>query len=93
MSFDKDVLEELKSLLEMSRDEYEGIMTRWAEIGPISKFNLCDSEDFKIGFVFGKMESKFLSWFYSMHGCSMSDEEYFKFWDMMKSFSKNLNPN
>jgi hypothetical protein len=91
LNFDKNTSRELKSLLEMSRDQYEGVMTRWNELTQISKFNITDSDDFKVGFTFGKMESKFISWFYSMYARSMSDDEYIKFWELVKGFSKKLN--
>jgi hypothetical protein len=91
VNFDKDTSRELKSLLEMSKDQYEGIMTRWGELTQILKFKINLSDDFKMGFTFGKMESKFVSWFYSIYARSMDDDEYIKFWDLVKNYSKKLN--
>lgn len=89
-NFDENVSIKLKSLLEMTQDQYEGITTRWDEIKHIAKFDLKNSDDFKIGFVFGKMESKFISWFYSIHARSLSDHEYTKFWHTVRNFTKKL---
>ena len=37
------------------------------------------SNDFRLGYVFGKMEHKFVSWFYSEYGRSQTDQEYEEF--------------
>lgn len=88
-SFDESTALKLRSLLEMARDQYEGITTRWSDMTQIARFNSKNSDDFKTGFVFGKMESKFISWFYSVHARSLSDEEYVKFWHTVRKFTKN----
>ena len=70
----------------MSYDQFEGISTRWDELD----FDIQNSVDFKNGFVFGKIEHKFTSWFYSENGRSMTDDEYKEFWKVLADYAKKL---
>jgi len=59
--------------------------SRWDDLQPKRQFGVKISEDFHLGFVFGKIETNFVEWFYSKYGRSMADEEYKQFWAMQKT--------
>jgi hypothetical protein len=89
MSFlDSEANRKLSSLLEMSHEQFEGISARLNELG--MEAIVLNSENFKIGFTFGKIENKFTSWFYSKHGRSMTDNEYREFWKILSDYLMNF---
>ncbi len=80
MELEKKSLEHLEQLLQRTQESFEGLYARWDELQPQEEFYIKISEDFHLGFVFGKLEDDFVGWFYSVHGRSMTDQEYHQFW-------------
>ena len=80
MVLEKKAKDHLIDLLNMSKENFEEISARWNDLEPHSEFNIKNSEDFHKGYVFGKIEHKFISWFYAEFGRSQTDEEYKEFW-------------
>ncbi|MBS1268998.1 MAG: hypothetical protein MAG458_01734 [Nitrosopumilus sp.] len=66
--FENDAVKHLSQLLENTQESFVGLSTRWDELQPKKEFNVKISEDFHLGFVFGKLEDKFVGWFYSQYG-------------------------
>ncbi|MBT8242125.1 MAG: hypothetical protein HKO48_02445 [Nitrosopumilus sp.] len=83
-------LDYLKKLLEKSQESFDGLSTRWNELQPRKKFDVKISEDFHLGFVFGKLEDNFVGWFYSEYGRSMTDSEYKQFWMKCRKLVRSL---
>jgi len=79
MALEKKAIEKLKDLLDMSQSNFEEMSARWDELEPKSFFSKKNSNDFLVGYVFGKIEHKFISWFYAEYGRSQTDEEYVEF--------------
>ncbi|MGI9566269.1 MAG: hypothetical protein ACR2LL_04560 [Nitrosopumilus sp.] len=48
------------------------------------------SEDFHLGFVFGKLEESFVSWFYSEYGRSMMGKEHLQFWSKCRELVRSV---
>ena len=84
MVLEKQAKEKLEDLLDMSGENFDEMALRWDELKPKSEFGLKDSEVFIAGYVFGKIEHKFIQWFYSEFGRSQTDEEYQEFWHIVK---------
>lgn len=84
MVLEKKAKEKLEDLLDMSQANFEEMSGRWDDLKPKSFFSTKDSSDFLMGYVFGKMEHKFISWFYSEYGRSQTDEEYVEFSDIVR---------
>ena len=79
MALEKKALEELEKLLDMSKEHLVEMLERWADIEKNYLFKIRNMEQFKVGYVIGKMEHKFISWFYSEYGRSQTDDEYNEF--------------
>ena len=77
---EKEASEYLDNLLENTQNSFEGLSFRWNDLQPKREFDVKISEDFHLGFVFGKLEESFVGWFYSKYGRSMTDSEYKQFW-------------
>ena len=91
MDLEKEAIEYLKNLLDNSQNSFEGLSCRWNDLQPRREFDVKLSEDFPLGFVFGKMEESFVGWFYSKYGRSMTDSEYKQFWLMCRKLATTLN--
>ena len=85
MPLEKKAKETLESLLEMSIKDFDEMSTVWEEFDLEFPFNIKHSNDFFVGYVFGKIEHKFVSWFYSEFGRSQTDEEYKEFCNIVKN--------
>ena len=92
MVLEKKAKEKLEGLLDMSGENFEEMALRWdelkskseLELKSKSELELKDSDVFIAGYVFGKIEHKFIQWFYSEFGRSQTDEEYQEFWHIVK---------
>ena len=85
MVLEKKALDELDKLLEMSKEHYIEMLERWQDLQKNSLYKIRNQDEFKWGYVFGKMEHKFISWFYSEFGRSQTDEEYEEFMNIVKN--------
>ena len=85
---DSNANKKLQSLLEMSKDGFEGISARWTELCFSSSIQ--NLSDFKIGYIFGIIENNFISWFYSEMGRSLTDDEYKEFWEILTDHVKKF---
>jgi len=83
-------LEYLNELLEKTQESFDGLSARWTDLRPRKDFDVKISEDFHLGFVFGKLEDDFVSWFYSKYGRSMTDQEYRQFWKKCRELVRSL---
>jgi hypothetical protein len=90
MELEGKELNHLKQLLQRTEESFDGLYVRWDELRPKREFNVKASEDFHLGFVFGKLESDFVAEFYSEHGRSMTDQEYHQFWKECRKFVRGL---
>ena len=79
MVLEKKAKEKLDDLLEMSQSNYDEISKRWKDLESNLLSSAKKSNDFRLGYAFGKMEHKFISWFYSEYGVSQTDQEYEEF--------------
>ncbi|MEK0330840.1 MAG: hypothetical protein QQN49_06325 [Nitrosopumilus sp.] len=84
MELEKESLDHLEQLLQRTLESFEGLSARWTDLQPQQEFYIKISEDFNLGFVFGKLEDDFVGWFYSVHGRSMTDQEYYQFWKICR---------
>ncbi len=84
MALEKKALEQLDKLLEMAKENFIEMLERWQDIEKNSLYQIRKMEQFKIGYVIGKIEHKFISWFYSEFGRSQTDDEYNEFLDIIK---------
>ena len=92
MTIEKKAKEHLDRLLEMSQENFNEMYERWKELDKDSLFSIRNSKEFQIGYVCGKIEHKFISWFYSEYGRAQTDEEYKEFWNIVnKIISKSNN--
>lgn len=88
---EKKAKEQLRKLLEMSKEQFIEMEERWKDLEKDSLFSERKSKDFQLGYVYGKIEHKFISWFYSEYGRSQTDEEYEELFNMVKEHaSKGL---
>jgi len=83
-------LDHLNVLLKKTQESFDGLSARWNELQPKNDFNVKISEDFHLGFVFGKLEDDFVGWFYSEYGRSMTDHEYRQFWTKCRELVRDL---
>ena len=83
-------LDRLEHLLVKTQESFDGLSARWSELQPRNEFDVKISEDFHLGFVFGKLEDCFVEWFYSEHGRSMTDHEYREFWKKCRQLVRSL---
>lgn len=86
MVLEKKALEELEKLLEMSKENFVEMLERWQDTEKNSLYQMRNMEQFKIGYVIGKIEHKFISWFYSEFGRSQTDDEYNEFLGIIKKY-------
>ena len=92
MIIEKKAKDYLYRLLEMSQENFTEMSERWSDLDKDSLFSIRNSKEFQIGYVFGKIEHKFISWFYSEYGRAQTDEEYEEFFSIInKKISKSNN--
>ena len=87
---EKKSLDFLEDLLKKTQESFEGLSDRWNELQPRQDFDVKISEDFHLGFVFGKLEDDFVDWFYAEYGRSMTDQEYKRFWKKCRELVRAL---
>jgi len=87
---DQKSLNYLEHLLEKMQKSFDGLSNRWNDLQPRKEFDVKMSEDFHLGFVFGKLEDDFIEWFYSEFGRSMTDHEYKQFWVKCRQLVRTL---
>lgn len=87
---EKKSLDHLEGLLKKTQESFEGLSDRWNELQPRQDFDVKISEDFHLGFVFGKLEDDFVGWFYTEYGRSMNDQEYKQFWKKCRELVRSL---
>ena len=75
---------QLHKLLEMSNEQFVEMEERWEDLDKDALYNVRKSKDFRLGYTFGKIEHKFISWFYSEYGRAQTDEEYEEFFNTIK---------
>jgi hypothetical protein len=90
MELEKESLDYLEQLFERTQESFEGLSARWDGLQPRRKFDVKTSEDFHLGFVFGKLDDDFIGWFYSKYGRSMTDQEYRQFWKKCRELVRIL---
>ena len=90
VDLEKKSLDHLEQLLKKTQESFDGLSARWSELQPRSEFDVKISEDFHLGFVFGKLEDNFVGWFYSKYGRSMTDYEYREFWKKCRDLVRSL---
>ena len=90
MELEKKPSNHLESLLAKTQESFEGLSARWNELQPRRDFDVKMSEDFHLGFVFGKLEDDFIEWFYSEYGRSMTDHEYRVFWKKCRKLVRSI---
>lgn len=90
MELGEKELKHLKLLLQRTEESFDGLSVRWDELQPRREFDVKISEDFHLGFVFGKIEDDFVTLFYSEYGRSMTDQEYKQFWKKCREFVREL---
>jgi hypothetical protein len=78
---------QLDKLLEMSKEHFIEMEERWKDFDKDSLYSVRKSKDFQLGYVYGKIEHKFISWFYSEYGRSQTDEEYEEFFNTVKAYA------
>lgn len=76
----------LKQLLERAEESFGGLFARWGKFQPRREFDVMISEDFHLGFVFGKLEDDFVEPSYSEHGRYVTVHEYKQFWKQCCEF-------
>lgn len=84
MVLEKKALVYLDKLLIISKENFTEMSERWQDLEKDSMYKIRNTEQFKIGYFFGKIEHKFISWFYSEFGRSQTDEEYEEFFNNVK---------
>ncbi len=90
MELEKKSLDHLEQLLQRTQESFEGLSARWDDLQPRREFDVKISEDFHLGFVFGKLEDDFVGWFYSEYGISMTDQEYHRFWKICRKHVRSI---
>ena len=90
MELDSKSTTYLDKLLNTTKDSFDGLSARWDELQPSEEFYIKISEDFHLGFVFGKIEDSFIQWFYSNYGRSMTDKEYYHFWKKCRDHIREI---
>lgn len=84
MALEEKAIEELDKLLQIAKDNFVDMLERWQDLEKNSVYKIRNTENFKMGYVFGKIEHKFISWFYSEHGQALTDDEYEDFMEIVK---------
>lgn len=90
MPLDSITTQYLQKMLDDAQFSFEGMSNRWDDLRPARRYGAKLDEYFHLGFIFGKIEESFNSWFYSKHGCSLTDEEYKDFWLICKKQVRKL---
>lgn len=84
MVLEKKALDQLDKLIQIAKENFVDMLERWQDLEKNSLYKIRNMKEFKIGYLFGKIEHKFISWFYSEYGRSQSDEEYEEFSNIVK---------
>ena len=84
MALEEKALAELKKLFEISKENFVDMLERWNDLEKNSLYKIRYMGEFKIGYIFGKIEHKFISWFYSEYGRAQTDDEYEEFMNIVK---------
>ena len=84
MPLEKKAIDELDKLLQIGKENFIDMLERWQDQEKNSLYHIRNTKDFKIGYIFGKMEHKFISWFYSHHGRALTEDEYDEFLNIVK---------
>jgi len=58
VELDQKSLNYLEELLEKTQESFDGLSNRWNDLQPRKEFDVKISEDFHLGFVFGKLEQQ-----------------------------------
>ena len=90
MELEEKSTQYLEQLLKKTQISFDGLSIRWNDLQPRKDFDVKISEDFHLGFVFGKLEDDFVAWFYSKFGRSMTDQEYKEFWRKCRKLVREL---
>jgi hypothetical protein len=80
MKLERKAIEKIEKLENEIEYKFQGMSNRWEDLKPESVFNIKNSDEFHIGYIFGSIEDRFVTWFYGEYGRSMTDEEYIEFW-------------
>lgn len=70
----------LEDLLDSALNSFDEMTKRWENLEPHNLFNIKDSEDFHVGFLFGRIEQDFVEYFSSNFGRELTKDEYKTFW-------------
>jgi len=84
MVLEEKAIKELDILLQIAKDNFVDMLERWQDLEKNSVYKIRNTENFKMGYVFGKIEHKFISWFYSEYGQALTDDEYEEFMEIVK---------
>ena len=84
MALEEKALGELNKLFEISKENFVDMLERWNDLEKNSLYKIRNMGEFKIGYIFGKIEHKFISWFYSEYGRAQTDDEYEEFMNIVK---------
>lgn len=90
MELDNSAKKYLSQLLDNTQYAFEGMSSRWDDLRPQRQFGVKISEDFHLGYVFGKLEEEFVEWFYSNYSRSLEDDEYKQFWSICRKHVRKL---
>jgi hypothetical protein len=80
MNLESKAIEQIEKLGKEIEYKFQGMSNRWEDLKPESVFNIRNLDEFHIGYIFGSIEDRFVTWFYIEYGRSMTDEEYREFW-------------
>lgn len=84
MVLEEKATKELNKLLQIAKDNFVDMLERWKDLEKNLIHEIKNTENFKMGYVFGKIEHKFISWFYSEYGQALTDDEYEEFMEIVK---------
>ena len=83
MNLTQKAIHTIDELFEMAISNYNEMYELWNELKISSKQSVKNS-NFRTGYIFGKMEHKFIDWFYAEFGRSQTSSEYKEFWNIVK---------
>ena len=81
MKLENKAIEQIEKLGNEIEYKFQGMSNRWEDLKPESVFSIRNLNEFHIGYIFGSIEDRLVTWFYSEYGRSMTDEEYIEFWE------------
>ncbi len=81
MELESSAIEQIEKFGNEIEYKFQGMSNRWEDLKPESVFNVRNLDEFHLGYIFGSIEDRFVTWFYSKYGRSMTDEEYMEFWE------------